>query len=249
MLHVSRRTVWTTCDGEQFNHTLRVRLLCCWITYCLSNSHFMPFTPFVPSFVLRHVPPGFCAAPLHYGGMLPCRRVIFIEADPDTILASTFIYTGQRQHAIRCYAVPYGELCDVFEARMESGWESNVFQLYSTGRCGSTLLSKLLDQANSIVSISEPDVFSYVRVCCAVLCRGVPCCAVLCCVSCCVVLCCSVLCCAVPCCAVLCFTLRSRSRSSCAKTTSRRFCSPHKKAKLSTYEPLCCLSCIFCFTY
>ena len=139
----------------------------------------MPFIPFVPSFVLRHVPPGFCAAPLHYGGMFPCRRVIFIEADPDTILASTFIYTGQRQHAIRCYAVPYGELCDVFEARMESGWESNVCQLYSTGRCGSTLLSKLLDQANSIVSISEPDVFSYVRVCCAVLCCAVLCCAVL----------------------------------------------------------------------
>ena len=88
--------------------------------------------------------------------------MIFVEADPDTILASTFLYTGQRQHALRCYAVPYDELCDLLEAKMESGWEANVCQLYSTGRCGSTLLSKLLDQANTVVSISEPDVYSYI---------------------------------------------------------------------------------------
>lgn len=90
------------------------------------------------------------------------KRAIFVEADPDAILASTFIYTGQRQHATRCYAVPYDTLCSMFESKMVAGWESNVCNLYSTGRCGSTLLSKLMDQANTVVSISEPDVYSYI---------------------------------------------------------------------------------------
>ena len=37
MLHASRRTVWTTCEGEQFNRTPRLRLLCCWIILSFST--------------------------------------------------------------------------------------------------------------------------------------------------------------------------------------------------------------------
>ena len=42
--------------------------------------------------------------------------------------------------------MPYKNLYDIVEPLMTAGWDKNVGHLYSTGRCGSTLLSKVLDQ-------------------------------------------------------------------------------------------------------
>ena len=34
--------------------------------------------------------------------------------------------------------------------------------IYSVGRCGSTLLSKVFNQVDTVLSLSEPDVFSQI---------------------------------------------------------------------------------------
>lgn len=90
------------------------------------------------------------------------RRVIYVKCDAKTILEGTFLYTGQRKFATTCYGVPYKNLYDIVEPLMTAGWDKNVGHLYSTGRCGSTLLSKVLDQGKAVMSISEPEVYSYV---------------------------------------------------------------------------------------
>src|SRR3712207_7974264 len=35
--------------------------------------------------------------------------------------------------------------------------------IYSTGRCGSTLVSRAFNQADSIISLSEPDVYTQIQ--------------------------------------------------------------------------------------
>ncbi len=87
-------------------------------------------------------------------------RVLFVETPPDgSFLTRPFLYQAQANLATRLVALPYplffewGERCPPADG---------VVMFYSVGRCGSTLLSKLLHASSSIVSLSEPDVYSQI---------------------------------------------------------------------------------------
>ena len=83
--------------------------------------------------------------------------------DGDASRNSAFFYQQQRQNATQVIAVPYAVLTEVVEqlSSADDKWASRVVFLHSTGRCGSTLLCKLLGKARDVVSLSEPDVYSY----------------------------------------------------------------------------------------
>ncbi|PCJ19661.1 MAG: hypothetical protein COB04_05665 [Gammaproteobacteria bacterium] len=110
------------------------------------------------------------------------RCMLFIETEEgiDLLNADPFFYEAQRDHAIRIYAVPYGSLgllADLLanppsqQHQQEQEQEQQQQQshpthkvkpvfLHSTGRCGSTLLSQLMDSVKGVISISEPDFYS-----------------------------------------------------------------------------------------
>jgi hypothetical protein len=83
------------------------------------------------------------------------RRALFAElpdgADP---AGAPFFYLTQYQQAERLYAVPY-ETVHELAADLP---DPDLTLVYSTGRCGSTLLSRALHQIDSVRSVSEPDV-------------------------------------------------------------------------------------------
>jgi len=100
------------------------------------------------------------------------RRVILTKVDPSEMGKQTFLYKDQRQMATNVYAVPYSEFCDIVDEfdgthrrstrrGGDADWAGKVTFLHSTGRCGSTLLCKLLGQANGVISLSEPDIYTY----------------------------------------------------------------------------------------
>lgn len=87
------------------------------------------------------------------------RRALFVETDPDReLLHAPFYFIAQYDAAQRLIAVPY----ETLEALLteEKIASERVVLLYSTGRCGSTLLSHVLNLSPSVVSFAEPDVFS-----------------------------------------------------------------------------------------
>ena len=89
------------------------------------------------------------------------KRAIFVETPPNIDLSvAPFYYQAQFQHALRLLAVPYEDLHRL------AGGAGDPFEklvlIYSVGRCGSTLLSKIFNQVNEVVSLSEPDVFTQI---------------------------------------------------------------------------------------
>eukprot|EP00040_Diaphanoeca_grandis_P039756 m.260062 g.260062 ORF g.260062 m.260062 type:complete len:436 (+) comp39110_c0_seq1:97-1404(+) len=90
------------------------------------------------------------------------RRVICVKVEPEELNKKTFLYQEQRQQATKIYAVPYSLFCDVCDELDDSEWESKVYFLHSTGRCGSTLLCKVMGTVSNFVSLSEPDIYSYI---------------------------------------------------------------------------------------
>ena len=92
---------------------------------------------------------------------LPNRRALFVETGTDIDLAAApFYYQAQFEHARRLIAVPYDEFHRLAAARDDPG--GRLVLLYSTGRCGSTLLSRAFGQAPGVVSLSEPDVLTQI---------------------------------------------------------------------------------------
>lgn len=89
------------------------------------------------------------------------RAVIFAKCDPKHIAEGTFMYQAQRCHATKLYAISFEQLTELTERCMqdEPEWAAKVMFVQSTGRCGSTLVSKLLNKVGSVVSLSEPDVY------------------------------------------------------------------------------------------
>jgi Sulfotransferase family len=89
----------------------------------------------------------------------PTRRAIFVEAAPGVDLsAAPFFYEAQYHAAQRLIAVPYDTLHELAsEAALDP---RRLVLIYSVGRCGSTLVSRLLNQAAGVVSLSEPDVYT-----------------------------------------------------------------------------------------
>jgi hypothetical protein len=87
------------------------------------------------------------------------RRALFVETDPERdLLQAPFYFIAQYDAARRLIAVSY----EVLEALLavEKIAPTHIVLLYSTGRCGSTLLSHVLNLSPSVVSFAEPDVFS-----------------------------------------------------------------------------------------
>jgi hypothetical protein len=87
------------------------------------------------------------------------RRALFAETDPAAdLIRAPFLYHAQHQAARRLVAVPYDllhELADEVPFDPE-----RLTLIYSTGRCGSTLVSRALSESPGVLSLSEPDVFT-----------------------------------------------------------------------------------------
>ncbi|MEP7291385.1 MAG: hypothetical protein ABI835_06355 [Chloroflexota bacterium] len=84
------------------------------------------------------------------------REAWFVETPPDAdLINAPFYYAAQYEHALRIYAVPYAE----FHALAASLPAPKVIFVHSTGRCGSTLISKTFNTVPGVRSLSEPDIY------------------------------------------------------------------------------------------
>ena len=87
------------------------------------------------------------------------RRALFVVTPPEVdLLRAPFYFIAQYEAAQRLIAVPYAALHAL--AREVELDPQRIILFYSTGRCGSTLFSHVLNQNPTIVSFSEPDVFT-----------------------------------------------------------------------------------------
>ena len=93
---------------------------------------------------------------------------IFVECDTDPSKGSGFFFLEQRAAAIAGYSVPYRMLPALAEQVLQASATkvdlSKCVWLHSTGRCGSTLLSKIFDALGGVQSLSEPDVFTHLPI-------------------------------------------------------------------------------------
>jgi hypothetical protein len=93
-----------------------------------------------------------------YAICFEAERVLSVVYDSrEELLEATFVYQHQRESAKTLVSIPYEVLPDV-------AWDVTPATaapclLFSTGRCGSTLLSKLMG-ALGLPSLSEPDVLT-----------------------------------------------------------------------------------------
>ncbi|HEY0605799.1 MAG TPA: hypothetical protein VGD58_22940, partial [Herpetosiphonaceae bacterium] len=87
------------------------------------------------------------------------RRAIFVETPPaHDPLHAPFYFQAQYETAWRLIAVPYSTLHEL--ASQSQIDPARIILIYSTGRCGSTLVSRVFDAIADVASFSEPDVFS-----------------------------------------------------------------------------------------
>ena len=87
------------------------------------------------------------------------KQAIFVDTAPNVdLLQAPFYFIAQYEAAQRLIAVPYATL-HTLASKVKIDPQRIIF-LYSTGRCGSTLFSHVLNQSSATVSFSEPDVFT-----------------------------------------------------------------------------------------
>jgi len=87
------------------------------------------------------------------------QRALFVDTPPDSdLLQAPFYFIAQYETARRLIAVPYDTLHAL--AREVELDPRCIILIFSTGRCGSTLFSQVLNLNPQIVSFSEPDVFT-----------------------------------------------------------------------------------------
>ena len=87
------------------------------------------------------------------------RRALFVETAPGVDLSQApFLYQAQYENTVRLLGVPYETLHEL--ARGISLDDRKLILVYSVGRTGSTLLGSALNAVESIVGLSEPDVFT-----------------------------------------------------------------------------------------
>lgn len=87
------------------------------------------------------------------------QRAIFVETPPDyDLFAAPFYFQAQYEAAQSLIAIPYSTLHQLASAIHID--PARIILIYSTGRCGSTLVSRILDQMVDVASFSEPDVFT-----------------------------------------------------------------------------------------
>ena len=84
-------------------------------------------------------------------------RALFAEvADGVDPAGAPFFYLAQYRQAVRLLALPYETLHELATALPDP----DLTMVYSTGRCGSTLLSRALAAVPGVRSVSEPDVLN-----------------------------------------------------------------------------------------
>lgn len=89
------------------------------------------------------------------------QRLIFVETPLHIDLSQApFFYEAQYEYAERLFAVPFEDINQLVEEIGEP--IEQLVLIYSVGRCGSTLLSKVFNQVDTVVSLSEPDIFSQI---------------------------------------------------------------------------------------
>lgn len=85
-------------------------------------------------------------------------KALFVELPAGTNLAETpFVYVAQFEHALRAITVPM-DLVEDLGGKLAS--PPQLAFLFSTGRCGSTLASRILAQLPGVWSLSEPDCYT-----------------------------------------------------------------------------------------
>jgi hypothetical protein len=86
------------------------------------------------------------------------RRALFVGVpDGVDVTAPPFFYLAQYEQAVRLLSVPY----EVFHAvAADVAVQAPLVFIHSTGRAGSTLLSKAFAEMGSVTSLSEPDVYT-----------------------------------------------------------------------------------------
>lgn len=86
-------------------------------------------------------------------------QVVFVRVPSNVDLtAMPFYYDAQRKHAVKVYSLGFDQFHKLAEGLDDDA--ENVGFLFSTGRCGSTLLVKLLGTSPQVIAISEPDIYS-----------------------------------------------------------------------------------------
>ena len=87
------------------------------------------------------------------------QRALFVDTAPEVdLVQAPFYFLAQYEAAQRLIAVPYATLHALAGAVTLD--PQRIILFYSTGRCGSTLFSHVLNQTPGVVSFSEPDVFT-----------------------------------------------------------------------------------------
>jgi hypothetical protein len=90
------------------------------------------------------------------------RRMIFAETPPEIEpSAGPFYYQAQYEAATRLIAIPYDRVAEV--AAQAHGRTADLVFIFSVGRCGSTLMSKMLGRLDDTYSLSEPDIFTAIN--------------------------------------------------------------------------------------
>jgi hypothetical protein len=86
-------------------------------------------------------------------------QAVFVETSPEVNLSQVpFFYQAQRDHAIRVLTVPFETMIPLAQCvRLE---DQRLIHIYSLGRSGSTLASRILAQVDGVTNISEPDMLT-----------------------------------------------------------------------------------------
>ena len=87
------------------------------------------------------------------------QQAVFVETpDVDNIFAAPFYYISQYEHATQVLKISYDALERLADQVILD--DQRMILIYSMGRCGTTVVSSAFSQAEDVVSLSEPDVFS-----------------------------------------------------------------------------------------
>ena len=87
------------------------------------------------------------------------KQAVFVETpDVGDIIAAPFYYISQYEHATQVLKISYETLERLADQVILD--DQRMILIYSMGRCGTTVTSSAFSQAEDVVSLSEPDVFT-----------------------------------------------------------------------------------------
>jgi hypothetical protein len=86
-------------------------------------------------------------------------QAVFVETPPDVNLSQVpFFYQAQYENALRVLTLPFETMIAL--AGSVTVDSENLILIYSVGRAGSTLASRIFAQVAGVINISEPDVLT-----------------------------------------------------------------------------------------